>query len=412
MDKQLGNPIPYTCVMEVPKNRIKTPEPESYIRPYNWHDFDDVANILMENESYNPYDHSQSSFEQTQEDWGEESVLVHVRSFRHWRAVTGIVRIAFMGPGQRKALIGDLSVLPDEQGYGVGSKLLEAMKNVCYKRRCLPELLTNANIPPEKISTGLVDWYRARGFDDPYSAVGLIGDELPRARGYDRPNAAYKLAAAAIDRIHDTVLSWGYELTCSVDDKEMQDGYPDFFKNYVRVHHPGSEATFDRHNLLVGHPGTEYNPTIQKSKKAEIWSVVKTEFKDIKILRRLSLPTNFYMQENPPRADGEYVFRFPDNETGPWFEVVKTGQSGLRRLAHTSNELQQIIQQREISRGWRSISTPGEILATLYSLIYAQNTLDDRHRYDRRWCGEEGYPSFPGPIRDHWSPDVRLLFGG
>ena len=403
-------PILYTYVMEIPANPIKTPEPESYIRPYNSSDHDEVVSILMENESYEPYDHDESSFEQTQEDWGEESVLVHVRSFEHWRAVTGIARIAFMGPGQRKARIGDLSVLPDEQGYGIGSKLLEAMKNVCYKRRCLPELLTNADVPPEMISTSLVDWYRARGFDDPYSAVGLIGDELPRARGYDRPNAAYKLAASAIDRVHGTLLSWGHELACTVDDKEIQGGYPDFFKDYVRVHHPGAEAAFDRHNLLVGHPSTEH-ATSQESQNIEVWSAVKTEFEDIKILRRLSLPRDFYMQENPPRANGEYVFRFPDSETGPWFEVVKTYNGNLRRLAHTSNQLQQILQQRDIRRGWNSISTPGEILTTLYSLIHAQNTLDDRHRYDRRWCGEVGYPSFPGPSRNHWSPDVRLLFG-
>lgn len=404
----------YTYAMKAPTNTIKTPEPESYIRPYTALDHGDVIDILMQNESYNRFDHDRSSFEATQKDWGEESVLVHVRTFESWRAVTGIVRLTFMGPGQRKALIGDLSVLPGEQGNGVGGKLLEAMKNVCYKRRCLPELLTNADALPEDIGTRLVDWYRARGFGDPYPAVGLIGDELPRAWEYYQPNAAYSVAAAAIDKIHDTITSWGYELTCSVDDREIQGGYPDVFKNYVKVHHPGAEASYDRHNLLVGHPGTEYNPADPGSKDVEVWSVVRTDLEDVKVLRRLRLPGDFYMQKEPPQANGEYVFRFPDSdeEINPWIEVVQIDAGRMRRLQHTSNKLQQLIQQKEARSGWRSVGAPGAILDTLYSLIHAQNTLDEMHRYDRRWCGEEGYPAFPGlGARNHWFPDIRRILG-
>ncbi|HEX8762137.1 MAG TPA: GNAT family N-acetyltransferase [Candidatus Saccharimonadales bacterium] len=397
---------------------IKTPEPESYIRPYNSFDHGDVIDILMQNESHNRFDHDRSSFEETQKDWGEESVLVHVRSFESWRAVTGIVRLTFVGPGQRKALIGDLSVLPGEQGNGVGSKLLEAMKNVCYKRHCLPELLTNANadVSAEEIGTGLVDWYRARGFDDLYPAVGLIGDELPRAWAYSLPNAAYRVAAAAIDKLHDTITSWGYELTCSVDDREIQGGYPDFFKNYVKVHHPGSEVSFDRHNLLVGHPGASFDPASPGSKDIEVWSVVRSDFEDVKILRRLKLPGDFYMQKEPPQVDGEYVFLFPssneDEDVNPWIEVVQMNEGRMHKLQHTSNKLQQLIQQKETMRGWRSVGSPGAILGTLYNLIGAQNTLDDMHRYDRRWCGEEGYPMFPHlGSRNRWFPDIRRVLG-
>lgn len=400
--------------MEAPTNRVKTPEPESYIRPYDALDHDDVIDILMQNENYNRFDHDRSSFEATQRDWGEESVLVHVRSFESWRAVTGIVRLTFMGPGQRKALIGDLSVLPGEQGNGVGGRLLEAMKNVCYKRHCLPELLTNADASVEEIGTGLVDWYRARGFYDPYPAVGLIGEELPRAWEYYRPDAAYKVAAASIDKLHDTITTWGYELNCSVDDREIQAGYPDFFKNYVKTRYPGTEASFDRHNLLVGHPGTKFDPASPGSKNIKVWSVVRTDFEDVKVLRRLELPGDFYIRDEPPRANGDYVFRFPDSneDINPWIEVVQINEGRMRRLQHTSNKLQQLIQQKEARSRWRSLSAPGAILGTLYNLIHAQNTLDEMHRYDRRWCGEEGYPMFPDRgIRNRWFPDIRRILG-
>ena len=53
------------------------------------------------------------------------------------------------------------------------------------------------------------------------------------------------------------------------------------------------------------------------------------------------------------------------------------------------------------------MSAPGAILSDLRSLVLGQNTLDDMHRYDRRWCGEAGYPLFLGEglaQKNRWLP--------